>query len=930
MSLEITLTGQLAAKADGNTADATDLPGRQAAVVFAYLVAERDRPVPTEELAEAVWGGALPPTWRPALRGVVSKVRAFLDLLGLPAADTLTSSSGCYRLTLPSDTAVDVELAVGEADTARRALSAGQPQRALAAAGRARTIAARPLLPGHDSAWVEDRRAALHQLLLSCLELLADAHLAAGQAAMAVGPAADLVALEPFRDSAHRRLLAAHAAAGDRGEALRAYDRYRRILAEELGVGPSPELEAAYLELLHAEPADGTVAPVAVPAAGPPPAPGPGAFVGRSTELRRLKAAWADTRAGRRRTMLVAGEAGIGKTRLATELASQAERDGAVVLAGRCDQHLGVPYLPLREAVGRHLASYPSERLRGLLGPRAAELVRFWPELAWRLPALPAPSAHRPGRRPLPAAGGPHRAPGGDRRHRAAAAAGRRPPRRRRGQPAAAAQPGRGPPAGPAADRPDLPGRRARPPGHPDRRPRRPGPRPRGRAADAGRPRRRRGRGDGRGGRRPAARPGRQGPGPRAPRAHRRQPVPGRRAAAPPGRDRRPRRRRRHRGRRRAGRRRRARERPLGRRPAPGPPRGAGRARARARGRDRPAGRADPAAAGRRPRLGRPAGRAGRGRGGTAAGGAAGPSRPLRLPPPDRARSPLPAAAGQRAGPGPPAGRRGARGAHRRRRPPRRAGRPLRAGRRARSPTGRLATPSGRASRPPPTTTTRRRPTATARPWPCWSRPAGPRSTRSAGSSCCAARPTPGPRPARPARPPTPTCWRRRPPARPARPTAWPGPPSGWAARPASGRSTSASRSRPACSARPSTPPVPATARPGPSCWPAWPAGRPRRRTRLGAAAPEAAEPDPAGFAEAVAMARRLGDRADARRGPGRPGDRLDRRPAARAGRRPPWPPRPSWTAWPPSWATTTWPGRRARPGRAPCWPPATWTASTG
>ena len=396
MALEITLTGQLAATADGNKADATDLPGRQAAVVFAYLVAERDRPVPTEELAEAVWGGALPPTWRPALRGVVSKVRDFLGRLGLPAADTLTSSSGCYRLTLPGDTAVDVELAVGEADTARRALGAGHPHRALAAAGRARKIAGRPLLAGHNSAWVEDRRAALYQLLLSCLELLADAHLAAGQAAMAVAPAADLVALEPFRDSAHRRLLAAHVAAGNRGEALRAYDRYRRVLAEELGVGPSPELEAAYLELLHAEPADGTLAPVAVPPAGPPHAPGPGVFVGRSVELRRLQAAWADTRAGRRRTVLVAGEAGIGKTRLATELASQAERDGAVVLAGRCDQHLGVPYLPLREAVGRHLASYPSERLRGLLGPRAAELVRFWPELAWRLPALPSPSATGP------------------------------------------------------------------------------------------------------------------------------------------------------------------------------------------------------------------------------------------------------------------------------------------------------------------------------------------------------------------------------------------------------------------------------------------------------------------------------------------------------------------------------------------------------
>jgi DNA-binding SARP family transcriptional activator len=384
MSLEITLTGQLAAEADGNRADATDLPGRQASVVFAYLVAERDRPVPTEELAEAVWGGALPPTWRPALRGVVSKVRGFLDLLGLPAADTLTSSAGCYRLVLPGDTEVDVELAEGQAEQARRAMTAGRPAEALVAAQRARAIAGRPLLPGHDGAWVQDRRAGLHQVLVRSLELLVEAHLAAGQPAEAVGPAGDLVALEPFRDSAYRRLLVAHAAAGDRGEALRAYDRYRRVLAEELGVGPSPDLEATYLELLHAEPAD-------EPPAAPEPlaGPAPGVFVGRGPQLRRLRAAWADARHGRRRTVLVAGEAGIGKTRLAAELAGLAEADGAVVLAGRCDQYLGVPYLPLREAVGRHLATYPAERLRALLGPRAAELVRFWPELAWRLPALP-------------------------------------------------------------------------------------------------------------------------------------------------------------------------------------------------------------------------------------------------------------------------------------------------------------------------------------------------------------------------------------------------------------------------------------------------------------------------------------------------------------------------------------------------------------
>ena len=389
MSLQITLTGKLAAQAGGAKADATDLPGRQAPLVFAYLVAERDRAVPSEELAEAVWNGTLPPTWRPALRGVVSKVRDFLDVLGLPATDALTSVAGCYRLELPADTAVDVEQAAGEADAARSALAAGDLELAAAAAERARVIAGRPLLPGQEGAWVEHRRAGLQQVLVDSLELLVDIHLRAGRPDPAVGPARDLVALEPFRDSAHERLLRAHAAAGDRGEALRAYDRYRRILAEELGVGPSPGLEAIYLELLHADPGPPD-AKVAGRRGSAPVVPIRGAFVGRRPRLDRLGSAWTDATAGRRRTVLVAGEAGIGKTRLAAQLATLAERDGGVVLAGRCDQHLGVPYLPLREAVGRRMGDLPDQRLRGLLGRPAGELVRLWPELAWRLHPAPA------------------------------------------------------------------------------------------------------------------------------------------------------------------------------------------------------------------------------------------------------------------------------------------------------------------------------------------------------------------------------------------------------------------------------------------------------------------------------------------------------------------------------------------------------------
>jgi DNA-binding SARP family transcriptional activator len=399
MSVRVSLTGRLEVETDRRTLDATHLPGRQGRVVLAYLIAEHDRLVPSEELAEAVWGPQPPPTWRPALRGVISRVREFLEAVELPGDDMLTSSSGCYQLVLPRDATVDVELAAEEADAAERALAAGDLERAVAEAASARALAGRPLLPGQEGAWVERRRASWHELLVRSLQVLVDAGLAGGDADLAVQAATELVGLEPFRESAHLSLMQAHAAAGNPGEALRAYDRCRRLLAEELGVDPSPELEAFYLDLLRAAPAnqeDLRASPgLRLPPAGEPPGestPGEEAFVGRGAELARLRAAWEGARAGRRRLFLVTGEAGIGKSRLAGELAALAERDGATVLFGSCDKRLGVSFLPLRAALRPYLAARPTAELRAMVGPDGGELVRLWPELARRLPDLPSPT----------------------------------------------------------------------------------------------------------------------------------------------------------------------------------------------------------------------------------------------------------------------------------------------------------------------------------------------------------------------------------------------------------------------------------------------------------------------------------------------------------------------------------------------------------
>src|SRR6185437_17111941 len=95
MSLQVTLAGQLRVASDGTSLDGTRLAGRQGRVVLAYLVTERHRRVPIEELAEAIWDASPPRTWRTALRGAISSVRSFLGSLGLPAAELLTASSGC-------------------------------------------------------------------------------------------------------------------------------------------------------------------------------------------------------------------------------------------------------------------------------------------------------------------------------------------------------------------------------------------------------------------------------------------------------------------------------------------------------------------------------------------------------------------------------------------------------------------------------------------------------------------------------------------------------------------------------------------------------------------------------------------------------------------------------------------------------------------
>jgi DNA-binding SARP family transcriptional activator len=123
---------------------------------------------------------------------------------------------------------------------------------------------------------------------------------------------------------------------------------------------------------------------------------GAAVFAGRETPVAALRQAWSDASDGRCRGVFVTGEPGMGKTRLAAELAAHVAEQGGVVLYGRCDDGPAAPAQPFAEALSAYVAACPPDELRTQLGARAAELLPILPELSERLPGIAAAAPAAP------------------------------------------------------------------------------------------------------------------------------------------------------------------------------------------------------------------------------------------------------------------------------------------------------------------------------------------------------------------------------------------------------------------------------------------------------------------------------------------------------------------------------------------------------
>ena len=241
----VQLCGRFAVDVDGSRIE-DRLPGRRGRVVFAYLVLNRGRALPREELLVAGWGEETPGEAGNALSVLLSKLRHGLG------ADRLRGRTA-IELLLPSATFVDVEAALEGAHRAESAIAEGRWAQAWGPSGIAYHVATRPFLTGLDAPWIDQWRRRLEEVRLRGLECFAAAGLGLGGAALAQAEerARMLTELAPYRESGHLILLEALERRGNVAEALRAYDRLRVLLREELGIAPSPTVQAVHRRLLQ-------------------------------------------------------------------------------------------------------------------------------------------------------------------------------------------------------------------------------------------------------------------------------------------------------------------------------------------------------------------------------------------------------------------------------------------------------------------------------------------------------------------------------------------------------------------------------------------------------------------------------------------------------------------------------------------------------
>ena len=359
--------------------------------LLALLVVNANEPVASDHIVDALWNERPPATAHKAVQNHVSTLRRLLG-----EARLSTSPAG-YTLHV-ADGELDVDRFEALVDRGRQHSVRSEHELAAELLREALSLWRGPALA--DVAYegfAQTEIARLEERRLAALEARIEADLALGRYAEVTPELEALAGRHPTRERVQGQLMRALYGTGRQADALETYARARRALVDTLGIEPGPALQELQGAILRQDPALASQSPpLAAPAApAPPPTPAVAPLAGRGRELGALEAGLETTFAGAGRVFLLAGEPGIGKSRLAEEIAASAQARGAVVLVGRAWEAGGAPaFWPWVQALRTLARGRSADALRAQAGGWGADLAQVLPELAElypeRSPAAPA------------------------------------------------------------------------------------------------------------------------------------------------------------------------------------------------------------------------------------------------------------------------------------------------------------------------------------------------------------------------------------------------------------------------------------------------------------------------------------------------------------------------------------------------------------
>jgi DNA-binding SARP family transcriptional activator len=395
-AIEFRVLGPLEVSRGGRSLSIAGKP----AALLALLLVHANEVVSTDRLIDGLWGETPPKSAAKLVQGYVSQLRRSLSA---DRGDEGEAAGGAL-LTRPSGYALRLDPGQLDADRFRTLLDEARGALAEGAADAASQILrdalglwrGPPLADFAYETFAQEEIARLEELRLIGFEERVEVDLALGRHAELVGELEALIGRHPLRERLRAQLMLALYRCDRQSEALRAYQEARRLLVEELGLEPSRRLRDLEQAILRQDPSldlDQPRLAALEPAyvdqqpSGRRPS---SVFVGRERELEALLRALEDALAGHGRLLVIGGEPGIGKSRLAEELASAATESRAEVVWGRCWEASGAPpYWPWVQAIRSYAREVDPDRLRRELGADAAEIADVVVEVREQVPDLP-------------------------------------------------------------------------------------------------------------------------------------------------------------------------------------------------------------------------------------------------------------------------------------------------------------------------------------------------------------------------------------------------------------------------------------------------------------------------------------------------------------------------------------------------------------